>query len=213
MHYDRNATFASSLAPNATVKWTRIVQALDYRDDGRCTTHLSVHFQSIDWTGLRLAYGWAALQYQCWLRSYIDVPYEAVSTYILEVDHVLELRVDGQHYFGGDFYGFHRAPIVLHLSPGAHHSIDIRLFRDVRADGGAADPTIEALMKLIPVREQQQLLVGTSLVPDVVASKFTSAYGSLLLTNTAQCNICITEIVSREVSIDLNTTSSSLLTF
>jgi predicted esterase len=95
---------------------------------------------------------------------------------------ILELWVNGIHFFGGDFYGFKRAPILVHLLPGKN-SIDVRLIRDVRANGGQKPPIIEASLQIVLVEQQVGIVDNSIIPPDVVDGKFVSSPASLTLTN------------------------------
>lgn len=81
---------------------------------------LTVDFAGIDWPFLQSVYGWAALQYQAWTRGRLVVESESSRKIVLQMNHVLEFWIDDRSYFGGDFYAFRKAPLVLDLSPGEH---------------------------------------------------------------------------------------------
>ena len=81
---------------------------------------LTVSFPGIDWPFLQSVYGWAALQYQAWARGRLVVESEKPQKIVLHTDHVLEFWIDDRSYFGGDFYAFRNAPLVLDLFPGEH---------------------------------------------------------------------------------------------
>lgn len=117
----------------------------------------------------------------------------------LYTDGVLEFRVDGNHHFGGDHYGFRKAPVVLHLSPG-HHQIDIRLVRDVRAMGATGPPSIHPrleleLSKLAAIAVPDQLIIA-----DIVEGTLVSPYASMPVRNTGKSAITILRINGKTVS-------------
>lgn len=81
---------------------------------------LSFGFPGIDWPFLQSVYGWSAFQYQAWARGKLTVEDETEQKVVLYTDHVIEFWVDDRPTFGGDFYAFRNAPLILHLSPGEH---------------------------------------------------------------------------------------------
>ena len=81
---------------------------------------LSVAYSNVDWDFLKVVYGWAAVQYQAWARGELHVGGNETQHLVLHTDTILEFWVDDQHYFGGDFYTYRKAPPVLHLQPGSH---------------------------------------------------------------------------------------------
>jgi hypothetical protein len=76
---------------------------------------LSVAYSNVDWDFLKVVYGWAAVQYQAWARGELHVGGNETQHLVLHTDTILEFWVDDQHYFGGDFYTYRKAPPVLHL--------------------------------------------------------------------------------------------------
>lgn len=152
MSYDLNAAFNSALAANGHVKWD-IVNAHVQGDSNRHgSVGLNMIFPEIDWTFMQSIYGWSALQSQAWARGSLTVIGSDPQTVALFTDGLLEFRVDGKRHFGGDYYSYRRAPIVLHLFSG-QHVIDLRLIRDVRALGAIQQPNIEVLIEAKLSRE------------------------------------------------------------
>lgn len=153
LQYNENSTFKSSLAFNATVSWSTTNAQLSDPDTEYASADLSVMFPDIGWAFLQQVYGWSALQRQDWARGEIIVQPDpqqkpTKKTLAFHARGVLEYWIDETHYWGGDFYGYGRAPLVLHLNPGVHR-IDIRLVRDVRAHGGITDvPSIDVKLEL-----------------------------------------------------------------
>lgn len=131
---------------------------------------------------LQRIYGWAALQYQAWARGSFCVTGDQPQTFVLFTENLLELYVDGVHHFGGDYYAFKRAPLVLHLQPG-NHSIDLRLVRDVRAMGGVGTPTIDVKLELQASTKDLNIAAGTALMPDMVNGRLASMLGSIQVRN------------------------------
>lgn len=198
LQYDPNAAFASSLAHNGTVRWSRTACDVEVGDDGQVIAHIDAGFPSIDWAGLRASYGWAALQYQAWVRSTFHVASSSQRTFGLEAPNIIEFRLDDQHYFGGDFYGLRRAPLVLRLDPGPH-KIEVRLIRDLRAHGDTGDPSVRASVELTLVHDGLEVVPGSAIVPDVTGPCLASRLGSLALTNTYEYPIQILSVLSRTV--------------
>ncbi|CAK4032670.1 hypothetical protein DOTSEDRAFT_69726 [Lecanosticta acicola] len=147
LDYDPNATFASSLAANATVSWSNFTAELPVPGATSAGASLDVSFPHIEWQSLRDVYGWAALQWQAWARGEIDVQSDDVILVNLWTPQVLEFWVDDVHYFGGDFYSYQTVPATLRLAPGIHR-VDVRLVRDVRAMGGVGEPDMRINLEL-----------------------------------------------------------------
>ncbi|RMY68398.1 hypothetical protein D0863_07157 [Hortaea werneckii] len=198
LEYDDQTTFRSSLASNGTVRWSTISAKLSESEAGLAIAELSVSFPQVHWNALELVYGWAALQWQGWARGRINLP--SAKTLALHMEHVLELRIDGEQYFGGDFYGYGRAALTLHLLPGEHR-IDLRLVRDVRAMGGVGGPKLDLLLKLeessgwlSPVLADETDEDSGILISDLVGDKngpLASPYASATLRNDASHDIFI----------------------
>ncbi|RMX77126.1 hypothetical protein D0869_10116 [Hortaea werneckii] len=198
LEYDDQATFRSSLASNGTVRWSTTSARLSESETGLAIAELSVSFPQIDWNALKHVYGWAALQWQGWARGRIHLP--SAKTFALHVEHILELWIDGERYFGGDFYGYGRSALTLHLLPGEHR-IDLRLIRDVRAMGGVGEPTLDLLLKLeessgwlSPVLADESDEDSGILISDLVGDKngpLASPYASATLRNDASHDISI----------------------
>ena len=199
MEYDPEAQFLSSLAPNGSVSWTDIDNATT--SSNLAHTNVVFRFPSVDWKFQQAVFGWAALQYQAWARGSIEVYAETEQTVALYTDQVLEFWIDGRPYFGGDFYGFRRAPVILHLDPGKHR-LDVRLIRDTRAMGGNYDengPSVEIDLEL----KHASKPLGTvtkMLLPDYIEGTLAGNLGSISLQNTDKQRIAVTKISSANVS-------------
>lgn len=176
--YDPKAKFKSSLAANGTVTWSR--HTLSDSEDGSKAC-LKIEFPNIDWTAIQAVYGWAALQYQAWARGSITVRGSQPQTFLLYSDHVLEFWVDDEPYFGGDYYAYRNAPLVLHLPPGAHR-LDVRLVRDVRIMGAVGQPTITVNLEVKPA-SGKLVLADKVLISDVVDGRLASPYCSVTVRN------------------------------
>ena len=193
MKYDPQATFESSLAPNGVIYWTRH-SVEEYFGTGALssflsvsaaiTTKLVVDFPNVDWNFLQSVYGWAALQWQAWARGHLYIHGTEPETILLYTDHVLEFWLDDQHYFGGDFYAYRRAPLVLRLSPG-DHLLNLRLVRDVRSMGGVGLPNMSIDLKAEVANRGLAILNGSLLLPETVSGRPASPYGSVCIANTS----------------------------
>ncbi|KAI6889271.1 alpha/beta-hydrolase [Hortaea werneckii] len=198
LEHDDQAKFRSSLASNGTVRWSTTSARLSESETGLAIAELSVSFPQIDWNALKHVYGWAAYQWQGWARGQIHLP--SAKTLALHVEHILELWIDGEQHFGGDFYGYGRSALTLHLLPGEHR-IDLRLVRDVRAMGGVEEPKLDLLLKLekssgwlSPVLADESDEDSGILISDLVGDKngpLASPYASATLRNDASHEIFI----------------------
>lgn len=141
-----------------------------------------IEFPDVDWKSLTAVYGWAGLQYQAWTRGTLTVAGDKGRTLILYTDQVLEFWVDDERHFGGDFYGFRRAPLVLHLEPG-EHDMDIRVVREVRAMGGVGEPTVSIVLEAEISEGGLKAVDGSLLLPDLVEGKLASSLGSITIRN------------------------------
>ena len=114
----------------------------------------------------------------------------------------MEFWVNEKAYFGGDFYVYRNAPLVLHLKPGEHR-IDLRLIRDVRAMGGLGCPKLairlEAQLSNGGLTVEEQGLVA----PDMVNNRLASDLASVTVRNGTEDWICVLGIESVEVSMAL----------
>ena len=129
-------------------------------------------------------YGWAALQYQGWARGLLDVRAALPRRIILFTDNILELRVDELDVFGGDFYTFRRAPLVVTLSPG-RHVIDIRLVREIRSMGGA-DSAMTVSLEAQVSTNTLHFLADSAILPDLVDGKLASRVASVTVRNEGE---------------------------
>ncbi|KKZ60834.1 hypothetical protein EMCG_04482 [[Emmonsia] crescens] len=210
--HDPAARFSSALGVDGTVGWSvlevaepELATASDDYASAKATVGLDVGFPSVDWELIRSFYGWAGLQYQAWARGSITLAAgvggvdsgttTTTTTVALFTDGLLEVWVDGESYFGGDFYTYRRAPVVLKLAPGSH-VIDLRLVRDVRAFGGVGSPKIQAVVEVQrrppswsgdddgdEVVVGLELDAGSVLVAEVVNRKLASPLASAIVRN------------------------------
>lgn len=117
---------------------------------------------------------------------------------LLYIDNILEFWVDENHYFGGDFYGYRKAPLVLHLEAGRHR-LDIRLIRDVRAMGGTGDPEISLVMRAQEAKSGLAVTPERLLMADVVNGRLASPLASVPLRNDSNDCIEIVGIACQDV--------------
>lgn len=202
LSYDTTASFRSSLPTNGSAIW-KTTEALVQTSSTTANAYLSLAYPNVDWDFLRLIYGWAAFQYQAWARGELVVHGKKTQHVILHTDAILEYWVDDQHYFGGDFYSFRKAPPVLHLEPGSHR-LDVRLMRDVRAFGGILEPTIDVLIGVQQASGTLELAKPGLLMSDVVDGKLASSSASVTVRNSGIDDIEIIGIHASHGSSELS---------
>ena len=151
---------------------------------------LKVQFPEIDWSFLQATFGWSALQYQAWARGEIIVNGDRKKTIVLYTDEILEYWLDNELHFGGDFYTFRRAPLVIDLEPGSH-KLDLRLIREVRSMGGIGKPGIDVRVAAQVSSEVLHVQVDQILLPELSNGKLTSKYASIPVRNEGQSWIYI----------------------
>ncbi|KAI9815677.1 MAG: hypothetical protein M1827_002073 [Pycnora praestabilis] len=195
LQYDAQEQYRSSLPVNGTVQWTHQRVKTYHRDANGAQASLSVGFMEVDWDFLRSIYGWAAVQYQAWARGTISIGGNSDQTVLLYTEHILEFWVDGKSYFGGDFYAYRRAPLVLCLSPGPHQ-LDVRLVYDVRAMGGLGEPIIHVDIEARVATGDLVAEKDRILVADVVDGVLASGLASIPLRNEGPQVITIWSITS-----------------
>lgn len=199
LQYDANATYCSSLAPNGVVSWSFGHADTSTSNADSAVAALTIEFTNIDWHHLQSTYGWAALQYQAWIRGNLIVDKKAPQTIRLYTDCVLEFRIDDEHHFGGDFYTYRRAPLILRLDPGSH-KLDVRLIRDVRSMGAIGEPSLH--IKLEAQKSRGGLAFsGKPLLPDIVGGKLASNLASVSVRNEERSWIEICDIRSVHVCL------------
>ena len=197
--FDDHSRFPSSLPFNATTSWSNVTAKLGAPDEHLASAELSVQYGDVDWALLQQVYGWAALQWQGWARGEIVVQSEGPVTLALHSMNILELWVDDGQHFGGDFYGFGRAPVVLYLNSGAHR-LDVRLVRDVRSMGGITkNPTVDVKLELQASHGDLQQS-GEVLISDRIeesAGLLAGNLGSVVLRNNRREDIWIESVRPR----------------
>ncbi|KAL9606403.1 MAG: hypothetical protein Q9179_000423 [Wetmoreana sp. 5 TL-2023] len=180
--YNDTARYHSSLATNGTVGWSILTSDNSFPTPKSPRAELLVRFQNSDWEFLQKVYGWAVLQWQAWVRGTISLHGDKRTTVILYTDQILEFWVDDEPYFGGDFYAYRRAPLVLRLDPGEHR-IDVRVIRDVRAMGGVEEPTVSLQLEAEVSEGGLHAVEESLLLPDMVDGRLVSSLGSVNVRN------------------------------
>lgn len=196
--YDKEINYPSSLAPSGRVFWSihQLESSSTSGDVAEAT--LIVGFPNIDWPSLQSVYGWAALQYQAWARGHLTIAANYAQSVLFYADNVIEFWIDDDHYFGGDYYAYRRAPLVLHLSPGSHN-VDIRLIRDVRVMGGIGQPKISIKLKAESSNGSLVLVGHRALIPSIVNGVLASPFAFVPVRNQGRTAIDILDITTNAV--------------
>lgn len=164
---------------------------------------LTVGFPNVDWQFLQSVYGWAALQYQGWARGHIRINSDSSQSILLYTNQLLEFWVNDSHYFGGDFYGYGKSPLVLRLAPGCHR-LDVRLIRDVRAMGGIGEPKVSIEMRAEGTKGGLAIIAHQLLVSDVVNGRLASPFASVPVRNESENLVEILGVASSAVCLGTN---------
>lgn len=196
--YDNERDYPSSLASSGRVNWSTYQLEKSSYSENVAEATLTVGFPNTDWPFLQSVYGWAASQYQAWARGHLTIVADSAQSIIFYTDNVLEFWVDGDHYFGGDYYAYRRAPLVLHLDPGSHN-VDIRLIRDVRVMGGIGEPKISIKLKAESSNGSLVLVEQKALIPDIVNGVFASPFACVPVRNEGRNAIDILDITTNAV--------------
>jgi len=207
--YDPKTTFRSSLPTNGTATWSTITDTSITADSSSCSSSLKVSYANVDWAFLKEIYGWAAVQYQAWARGELDIGGKETQHIVLHTAGILEYWIDDEHYFGGDYYGFQRAPPVLHLEPGTHR-IDLRLVRDVRAFGGILEPIIDVVLHVQQVSGDLELAKPGILMSDVIDGRLASPLASIAVRNTGEEDIEILGVHATNVNLPISSSEPNL---
>ena len=198
LEFDDKTSYPSSLASSGRVSWsTQQLESSSSSEDAAEAT-LNIHFPNIDWPFLQSVYGWAALQYSAWTRGHLTIAAKSAQSIVFYTDNVLEFWVDDDHYFGGDYYAYRRAPLVLHLNPGSHN-VDIRLIRDVRVMGGIGEPKISIKMKAERSNSSLAIVSQKALIPDIVDGVLASPFASVPVRNEGTIPLEILKITTNVV--------------
>ncbi len=106
--------------------------------------------------------------------------------------------MNGVHFFGGDFYAFRRAPILITL-PAGRNRVDVRLVRDVRSMGGD-DISMTLSLDAHIATGTLRVLEDTVILPDLVDGHLPSALGSITVRNEADEFVELCGLGAPEVS-------------
>ena len=193
LSYDANATFRSALGEAGLVSLSNLSAEIE-SNKSNSKAHINVQFAKINWNFLRSIYGWSALQHQGWIRGTLENNRQTKSRVSFYTDGILELWVNGQHYWGGDFYTLRRAPIVLTLKSG-RNQIDCRVIHDVRAMGGTEPPVTSITLEARITTDSLYVDNESVIVPDILAGKLPSRFASVICRNEENADL---EIVSLE---------------
>ncbi|RMD40059.1 hypothetical protein DV735_g5080, partial [Chaetothyriales sp. CBS 134920] len=190
-----HGTYFSPLTRNATVEWEEHEFKSSF-DGQTATVHISLSFGDVDWEFMHNIYGWAALQFQAWARSEIVYNGEHPVNILLYPTNVLEFKWNGQPVFGGDFFGFKRAPAVLKLLPGPN-LVELRLIHEVRAHGGWGRPSADASLGLVFVQDSSVIIVpGSLILPDIINGTVASEFASVTVCNAGLDTLEIVQALS-----------------
>ena len=196
--YSHDTRYPSSLTPSGQVSWSTYQLESRSSSEDSAEATLIVGFPNIDWPLLQSVYGWAALQYQAWALGHLTIAANSTQSILFYTDNVLEFWVDDDHYFGGDFYAYRRAPLVLHLNPGSHN-VDIRLIRDVRVMGGIGEPNTSIRLKATSSDSSLALSAQKALIPDITNGVLASPFASVPVINQGLDAIDILDIITSVV--------------
>ena len=197
LSYDKTSKYYSSLGANGTVGWTLHEAETVTKSENSVEIAIDFDFPLVDWNFLQSIYGWSALQFQAWARGDLVINTGEPRPVVFYADKVLEFVVDGKSYFGGDFYAYRRAPLVLRLDPGTHR-IDVRLVRDVRAMGGQLPPSVRIDIKAEFSVKNLVVLSDKIVLPEMVGGKLASHLGSVPVRNDSDDWIEIVGLESSE---------------
>jgi hypothetical protein len=198
LSFDENAGYNSALAADGSVKWGLTWANITDSPPDMSRAELEVGFPEVDWKFLQSVYGWSALQYQAWCRGYLNLNGSKDQTVAVFTDGILDFSIDGQRYFGGDFYSYRRAPLILNLAPGKH-VVELRLIRDVRAMGGQGHPTINVAFEAALRHGLLTIDERSLLIPEVTNGKLGSTWASIDVQNNAAEWVDIISLNSSDV--------------
>ena len=209
--YENENQYLSSLAPDGRVSWSTHRLENSSSSGSAVEASMTIGFPNVDWPLLQSVYGWAALQYQAWARGQLIIAANSTQSLLFYADNVLELWVDDDHYFGGDYYAYRRAPLILHLNPGSHN-IGIRLIRDVRVMGSIGEPTISIKLKAESSNDNLALMGQKALMPDIIDGVLASSFASVTVCNQGRKAIDVLHIMTDLVFLRILSKTPTLLT-
>ncbi|KAF8544465.1 hypothetical protein BDD12DRAFT_872710 [Trichophaea hybrida] len=177
--FSPEAVFPSALPINGVAKWNTTSAVVDVG-----TARVGVAFENVDWNTLRSVYGWSGIQYQAWARGSLEICGTVETAVVVYINNVGEFWIDNVQYFGGDFYGYRRAPVVVKLKPG-RHKVDVRVTHDIRNFGGGMPPVLSFTIEAHGSKEGLVAVPENAVVPDVVEGKLVGEWVSVPLRNEA----------------------------
>ncbi|KAJ5381043.1 uncharacterized protein N7496_003471 [Penicillium cataractarum] len=198
--YDPNSTFNSALGTNGSVQWSTTHANISRSSGGQVQAALNVSFPAVNWAFMQSVYGWSALQYQAWARGVLEIKGSQPQTIALFGDGLLEFLVDGESYFGGDMFRYHRAPSLIKLTPG-HHTLELRLTRDVRALGGLRNAVEVIFHAELRGQEPITLDQDSLLVSELVNGRIGSPWASINVQNNEEQLVEIKSICALKVGL------------
>ena len=216
------AGFASALPQDGVARWNTTTAAIT--DSTRAL--VNVAFTNVDWGALRSVYGWSGIQYQAWVRGILHVcrrdaaePAPALArgglTVTVDITGAGEFWIDGEkQYFGGDFYGFRRAPAVVRLPHGkCRHTVDVRVTHDIRAFGGGMPPVPGVGVEVKLAKEAVVAVSERVIVADVVEGVLVAQWASVPVRNEGVGWVEVVAIWGKDVSARISLFSCCMLTF
>ena len=199
MSAEAGHSFRSSLGTDGLVGWSRQSSKITEQSDQAVETQGTFAFGEVDWQTLRSYYGWSALQYQGWARTNITVIKPTTHSVAIYTDGILEFWFGDRHFFGGDFYSYRRAPVIIPLAVGVHR-FDVRLTRDVRAMGGSDSPTYPFAIRIELLERDLIVDVSKAILPELIDRKaLSSSWSSISLQNAMDQPIEIIDMKSANV--------------
>lgn len=171
-----SCTYASTLCNGA--KWKVLEMDLLALEDISSSIALELSYDDeVDWKSLVQVYGWAATQFDAWIRGYFQTDTDCIIR--LNVRHSPEFFLDGSRY-EGDIYDL-GVPILLPVSKGRHR-LDIRVVNEIRIFGFKQNPVAVIRVDAEMVKQQEVIYVKVDKLPDIIryngktkpASKFFS---------------------------------------
>ena len=179
--YSKDTHYHSPLTANATVQWENHTYQTDFSEES-AIVDLNLQYADVDWHFAQQIYGWSALQFQAWVVGELFWSGSVPQTALLYMANILELWFSDDHIFGGDFYGFRRAPVVVHLQPGIN-VVRVRLLGDIRSMGGGFPLDLRARLEIKIVHDLLAIDEHGVLLPDAIGGHFCSPFGSITVRN------------------------------
>ena len=193
MEYSAETRYPSSIADSGHVQWASFEAKSVVEASKQCSASIRVDFDTVNWSLLQKCYGWSVTQCQAWVRGTLELSHPKNQPIELFFDGVLEFEVDSVPYFGGDMNSLRKAPLVLHLDPGAHR-LDIRLIHDVRSMGGIKEPILKAQIQASICKEAVDIDVDKVVAPEIVNGRLPSSWSSIPVRNSSRRQIEIKKV-------------------